>query len=235
MGKADHHPLEGRLGYSFKTPDLLARALTHGSVGQGKPRATTYQRLEFLGDRVLGLLVAETLWREFPELNEGDLAPRLNALVRKETCAEAARAIDLGAHIIMAPSEERTGGRNKTAILGDACEALFGALYLDGGAEAARKLFDIFWTPNFARLMMERRDAKSALQEWTQAKGAPPPRYEVVSRHGPDHAPVFEVEVTPKGFAPARGEAASKRAAEQAASRAFLLREGVWGGDERAE
>ena len=185
------------------------------------------ERLEFLGDRVLGLLTAEELWRRFPDMDEGGLAPRLNAMVRKETCAEAARALGLGAALILAPEEERDGGREKTAILGDACEALLGALYVDGGLDAARRAYEFFWARNFEDLANRWRDAKTELQEWAQGVKRGTPRYRMVSAEGPDHAPRFVVEAVVDGLKPARGEGGSKRAAQTAAAKAMLAREGV--------
>lgn len=218
--------LEARVGHHFADASLLRRALTHSSLsGKG---VRDLERLEFLGDRVLGLLTAEELWRRYPTLEEGDLAPRLNALVRRETCAKAAIALGLAELIEMSPHEEASGGRRKKAILGDACEAFLGALYIDGGIAAARRAFDLFWTPNLEDLSKTHRDAKTALQEWSQnlRKGAP--HYRVLSSGGPAHAPAFVVEVAIDGYMATQGEGRSKRAAQMAAAEAFLIREGVW-------
>jgi ribonuclease-3 len=165
-------------------------------------------------------------------MREGDLAPRFNALVRKETCAKAALAFGLDAIIKMSSQEEESGGRRKKAILGDACEALLGALYVDGGLEAARRAFDLFWSPNLESLSMRHRDAKTTLQEWSQERGLGPPKYEVVNAEGPAHAPAFTIDVLVPGFAAVRGAGQSKRAAQMAAAAAFLVREKVWTDDE---
>ncbi|MFQ5563619.1 MAG: ribonuclease III [Parvularculaceae bacterium] len=220
--------LQDRIGYRFGDGALLKRALTHSSLSGRDQSVRDLERLEFLGDRVLGLLTAEELWRRYPNLEEGDLAPRLNALVRKETCAKAALAFGLDELIRMSAHEEDSGGRKKAAILGDVCEAFLGALYIDGGLTAARKAFDLYWTPNLEALSRRHRDAKTTLQEWSQERKLGPPDYDVVESEGPAHAPAFTVKVSVKGFAPASGEGRSKRGAEMKAAEAFLIREGVW-------
>lgn len=219
--------LEARIGYAFRDRSLLERALTHSSLG-GKD----LERLEFLGDRVLGLLTADALCTRYPGMAEGDLAPRLNALVRKETCARAAVAYGLDEEIRLSPQEDAAGGRRKKAILGDVCEAFLGALYLDGGLDAARRAYDHFWTPNLEPLSRAHRDAKTTLQEWSQERKRGAPLYEVISSGGPAHAPAFEIEVTVQGFGPAQGAGKSKREAQMAAAEAFLIREGVWNEDD---
>lgn len=204
----------------------MKRALSHASAGD-----LSNERLEFLGDRVLGLVVAERLYADFPSVSEGGLAVRLNALVRRETCAKIAEAAGLGPHLLMASSESSSGGRKKGAILAGACEALIAALYLDGGIEAARGFILRFWQEAFATLGIELRDAKTALQEWAQSgalKSKVQPAYAVTERKGPDHAPIFTVEVGIPGLDPERGEGATKRDAEQEAARKMLLRLGVW-------
>ncbi|MEQ8936748.1 MAG: ribonuclease III [Amphiplicatus sp.] len=223
--------LEARLGHRFSDSTLLERALTHSSLSAGG-KVRDLERLEFLGDRVLGLLTAEALWRRYPTYEEGELAPMLNALVRKETCAKAALAYGLDQLIRMSPHEDEAGGRKKKAILGDACEALLGALYIDGGLDAARRAYDLFWTPNLEALSKAHRDAKTALQEWSQERKKGTPQYTVVGSGGPAHAPAFEVEVRIDGYKPSRGEGRSKREAQMAAASAFLVREGVWSEDE---
>jgi len=220
--------LEARLGWRFSDRGLLERALTHASLSGERADARDLERLEFLGDRVLGLLAAEALWRRFPEMSEGDLAPRLNALVRKETCAEAARAFELGPHLRLAKSEADAGGRDRDTILGDVCEALLGALYIDGGLDAAAVVFDLFWRPNLDALAGRWRDAKTVLQEWAQGSKRGAPAYEVVETRGLAHAPHFVVDVSVPGKKPARGEGGSKRAAQTAAAEALLRREGLW-------
>ncbi|MBY0422217.1 MAG: ribonuclease III [Parvularculaceae bacterium] len=217
--------LEARIGHVFRDRALLVHALTHSSLSSEE---VDLERLEFLGDRVLGLLTAEALCARHPGMSEGELAPRLNALVRRETCAKAALAFGLDAVLRLSPQEDAAGGRRKTAILGDACEGFLGALYVDGGLEAARKAFDLFWTPNLDALSRGHRDAKTALQEWSQERRLGAPHYEVVSSGGPAHAPAFDLEVQVPGFKPARGAGKSKREAQMQAAEAFLLREGVW-------
>ncbi|MEE2692763.1 MAG: ribonuclease III [Pseudomonadota bacterium] len=231
MSRADVEALQARIGHRFSDTTLLDRALTHSSLSAGG-KVRDLERLEFLGDRVLGLLTAEALWRNYPGHEEGDLAPMLNALVRKETCAKAAVAFGLDKLIRMSPHEEEAGGRKKKAILGDACEALLGALYIDGGLEAARRAYDLFWTPNLEALSKAHRDAKTALQEWSQERKKGAPHYTVVGSGGPAHAPAFEVEVSIDGYKPTRGEGRSKREAQMMAAAAFLVREGVWSEDE---
>lgn len=219
--------LETRLGYEFKDRGLLDRALTHASHGHGRKGASSYERLEFLGDRVLGLMTAEALFKLFDNADEGALAPRLNALVRKETCADVARAIGLGEALKMAPAEQRGGGRDKTSILGDACEALIAALYLDGGREAAQRFYDTHWSARIEALKSKPREPKSQLQEWAAKKGFVQPRYELTGRSGPDHRPVFKVQVHVDPLAPCDGEGGSKQAAERDAAEKCLAREGV--------
>jgi len=223
--------LQARIDHRFADPALLDRALTHSSVSGHRDGGRDLERLEFLGDRVLGLMTAEALWRTFPSDEEGDLAVRLNALVRKETCAAAARAFGLAELIILSKSEEAGGGRKKTAILGDVCEAFLGALYIDGGLPAAAKAFDLYWRPRLRETRVRAKDAKTTLQEWAQSHGAPPPAYQTVTAEGPSHAPAFEIEVRVDGRAPALGSGPSKRKAQQAAAEALLIREGVWRDD----
>ena len=218
--------LEARIGYVFKDRSLIDRALTHASYGDGRKGIRNFERLEFLGDRVLGLMTAEALFRLFDHANEGALAPRLNSLVRKETCADVAREVDLGAALKMGRSEDRGGGRNKTSILGDACEALIAAIYLDGGRPAVQAFYERFWGPRIEALKAKPKDAKSTLQEWAAKTGRGAPRYQLTERSGPDHRPVFTVEVTVTPLDPAVGEGGSKQAAERAAATALLEREG---------
>ena len=222
--------LETRIGRTFSDRALLERALTHSSLSNAQG-GRDLERLEFLGDRVLGLLAAEALYRRHPDMVEGALAPRLNALVRKETCAKAAVALGLDALARMSAHEEAAGGRRKVAILGDVAEAFLGALYLDGGLDAARAAFDLYWTPNLDLLSQSHRDPKTALQEWTQERRRGKPDYVTVASGGPAHAPAFEVDVRVEGYASARGEGRSKREAQAEAALAFLRREGVWTDD----
>jgi len=211
---------EARLGHGFARPELLIEALTHPSMAG----ATDNQRLEFLGDRVLGLVIAEALLSQDVTAAEGELAPRLNALVRKETCAEVATELDLGTALRLGRSEILTGGRRKTALLGDAMEAVIAAVYLDGGLEAARGLIERGWGGRIRAVRSVVRDAKTMLQEWAQARGLPPPVYRDLDREGPDHAPLFSVEARLDDGRTAEGRAASKRAAQQAAAEALLTR-----------
>jgi ribonuclease III len=219
--------LEAKLGYKFKNPALLERALTHASVRGGKVVRSDNERLEFIGDRVLGLAIAFALNNQYPDASEGELARRYNRLVRGEACARVARDIGLGTHLILSESEAESGGRNKTTILADATEALLGAVFIDGGFERARSVVARLWQDQSEPIPEISVDAKSALQEWAQGQGLALPRYTVVARNGPDHAPRFTAEVLINGKAPAQGEGASKRIAEQAAANALLVREGV--------
>ena len=220
--------LEQRIGYRFSDVALLERGLTHISALMGKHgRGGSYQRLEFLGDHVLGLAVSDMLFRTYPKADEGELSRRLADLVRRETCADVARAIDLGAAIRLGPSESSAGGRLRTAILADVCEALIGAVFLDGGYAAAAALVERFWGDRMRTPVRPLRDAKTLLQEWAQARGLPTPAYREVARTGPHHDPEFRVAVELPDRASAEGVGRSKRAAEQAAAAAMLAREGV--------
>ena len=232
--RARRAALVARLGHRFSDETLLDLALSHSSaVGTAGGRGLfNNQRLEFLGDRVLGLVIAEWLLERFPDAEEGELAVRLNALVRRETCAEVAERVDLGASLVLGAGEDRAGGREKAAILGDACEAVIAALYLDGGISAAARFIKAEWAGLLEGPVPVRRDAKTALQEWTQARGRGIPSYREVGRSGPDHAPDFTVRVQVSGLTPADGTGGSKRHAEQAAARAMLIKEGVWNENE---
>lgn len=223
--------LAAKLGHAFKRPELLQRALTHSSARSKSPKPSDYERLEFLGDRVLGLVISELLIETFTEAPEGDLARHLNRLVRKETCAEIAEELQLGDFVIMSRSEDDSGGRGKLTILGDACEAVLGALFLDGGYEVPRRIIRSLWSDRLHDKSHPLRDAKSVLQEWAQGKGRDLPDYSEVSRDGPDHDPHFTTRVVVEGYEPAMGRGESKRAAEQAAAKVLLLREGVWNDD----
>lgn len=210
----------GRLGHHFTRPELLARALTHASIAsRNRP---DNQRLEFLGDRVLGLVMAETLLAADTGATEGQLAPRYNALVRKETCAEIARNIGLGDVLRLGRSEMLTGGRRKETLLGDAMEAVLAAVYLDGGIEAARAVILHHWAARLESVELDARDPKTALQEFVQARGEAPPAYTETHREGPPHAPLFTIEVRLADGMAQSATAGSKRQAEQAAARALL-------------
>jgi ribonuclease-3 len=222
----DLKALEARLGHEFADISLLKLALTHASTG---PQSN--ERLEFLGDRVLGLIVSERLYADYPDIDEGGLAVRLNALVRREACAKAGEAAGLAPYLIMAASESGSGGRQKGAILAGACEAVIAALYLDGGFPAAQRFVLNCWEEQFATLKPELRDAKTALQEWAQSGALPKkaqPSYVVTERVGPDHAPSFTVEVRVPGYESQNGEGSTKREAEQDAARRMLVRLGLW-------
>jgi ribonuclease III len=220
--------LEERIGYRFTDPALLDSALSHISALKGaRNRVGSYQRLEFLGDHVLGLVISDMLFRAFPRADEGELSRRLADLVRKETCAEIARGIDLGAAIRLGASEANAGARTRPAILADVCEALIGAVYLDGGFVAAEALIGRLWQARMKTKAEPLRDPKTVLQEWAQGRGLPTPAYREIARSGPDHDPQFRVAVQLPDFAPAEGSGRSKRAAEQAAAAAMMKREGV--------
>ncbi len=210
------------IGYRFSEPRLARAALTHRSAaGRGVP---TYERLEFLGDRVLALVVADLLYENFPDEEEGALAKRLVALVRRETLAEVAEDLGLGALLALSKGEEDAGGRENPAILADACEAVIGAIFRDGGLAPARDFVGRHWRPLMAREERPPKDAKTTLQEWAQGSGYDLPEYSMVGRRGPDHAPRFTIEVQVADFPPERGEGATKRMAEQVAAERLLRR-----------
>lgn len=218
------HSLQRVLDYRFKQPQLLEHALTHRSVSGGRKGAAegevvTNERLEFLGDRVLGLVIAEALLTKFPREVEGQVAQRLAALVAEPTLAAVARGLNLGRHVKAAPGQD---AESIDAILADACEAVVGALYLDGGLPAARTFILTHWEPRINLAGAPPKDAKSALQEWAQGQGLALPKYREASRSGPDHAPVFTCVVAVEGFAEQEGSGKSKQAAETAAATAFL-------------
>lgn len=230
--KGDVKQLQERIGYRFRDIGLLHLALTHASANFGRPGAPDYDRLEFLGDRVLGLAIAEHLFHVFPQEQEGDLARRYNRLVRKEACAEVAEELALGDYMILGDNEAMAGGRRKSTILADMCEAILGAVYLDGGWDEARGLVGRFWHKKVIERAAAPVDAKTALQEWVQRSGASGlPRYVLMENRGSDHEPCFVYQVQVTGLAPAEGIGRSRRAAEQAAATALLLREGVWKDD----
>lgn len=214
--------LQDRLGHRFVRPVLLRQAVTHASMSS--PGREDNQRLEFLGDRVLGLVMAEALLAEDTKAAEGQLAPRFNALVRKEMCAEIARQADIGAALKLGRSEMLSGGRRKTALLGDAMEAVIAAVYLDAGFDSARDLILRLWGNRVRNVDEDARDAKTSLQEWAQARGMKPPSYVQRARTGPDHEPVFTIAAVLENGAEAEATAGSKRIAEQAAAKALLDR-----------
>jgi ribonuclease III len=219
---ADLKALELRIGHSFTKPEFLVRAVTHASISSSTRQDN--QRLEFLGDRVLGLVMAEALLTADQAASEGQLAPRFNALVRKETCADVAREIALGEVLKLGRSEMLSGGRRKEALLGDAMEALIASVYLDAGFEVAKALVLRLWGARILQVDVDARDPKTSLQEWAQARGMPPPAYAQTARSGPDHQPIFTVEVVLEDGARETAQAGSKRAAEQQAARTLLAR-----------
>lgn len=217
--------LERRIGHVFTDRDLLERALTHASVGDGARDVRHNERLEFLGDRVLNLIAVERLMALDPDAREGDLNRKLANLVNYHACARAAEACGLPQALRLSASATKVGARRSDAVLGDACEALVAALYIDGGIEAARAFFERFWADAFETLDGPRaKDPKTELQEWAQGLGLPLPDYQVVDRKGPPHAPVFTVEVRVRGHEPVSAEGSSRRAAEKAAAQLMLMK-----------
>ncbi len=212
------------IGFRFKDPASLERALTHPSAvaPSGDTVKLSNQRLEFLGDRVLNLIIAERLIDRRQSDSEGDLAPRLNRLVKKGACAEAMRYLELQRFILLSESEVAAGGHERDSTLGDACEAIIAAIYQDGGLIAARKFIERAWAPQFANVPAETKDPKTLLQEWAQGQGHPLPDYVVTGRSGPDHAPVYEVEVR-LTVGKAAATVTSKREAERHAA-ALMIR-----------
>jgi ribonuclease-3 len=216
--------LEAALGHVFGDRGLLLLALTH--VGAAPGRHATYQRLEFLGDRVLGVCVSSMLYEAFPDADEGQLSRRLADLVRRETCAEVALGWDVEPYIRLGPGE-KTLATLRQAILGDICESLIGAVFLDGGFDAARALVKRAFESRMRAPNRPLRDPKTTLQEWAQARALPAPTYRERARSGPDHAPVFLVAVHVEGHAEIEAKGSSKRIAEQAAAAAFIAREKI--------
>ena len=219
---SDLKAFQGRLGYTFKDPSLLVTALTHASLSSAT--RSDNERLEFLGDRVLGLVMAEALLDADADASEGKLAPRFNAMVRKETCADVARQIELGEVLKLGRSEMISGGRRKDALLGDGMEAVIAAVYRDGGFKTAQDLIVRLWGNRINEVDHDARDPKTSLQEWAQARKGTPPKYVEIARTGPDHAPVFTIEVQLHSGETEQAQAGSKRFAEQAAARAMLER-----------
>ena len=219
--------LQRKLGYKFRDKALLKQALTHASARVGGGTGDN-ERLEFLGDRVLGLAIAEMLCDAYPEANEGELARQFNRLVQRETCAEVAVNMVLGDYLRLSGSELTSGGRGKASILADACEAVLGAIFIDTGFDATRDIVRKFWEPKLAAGKEAPRDPKTALQEWAQGRKLGLPNYAQIERAGPDHAPNFTSEVRVGAVRPARGQGPSKRLAEQEAALALLRREGIW-------
>jgi len=220
---------EARIGYTFTDPALLTTAFTHVSALKAatRNRADSYQRLEFLGDHVLGLIVSDMLFRAFPKADEGELSKRLADLVRKESCADVAKSLGLLDDIKLGMVKAVEGARLRKSVLGDICEAVIGAIYLDGGYEAARQFVERNRTERMHKPRRPLRDPKTVLQEWAQGKGLPTPVYREIERTGPHHDPQFRVAVDLPGLASAEGVGGNKRAAEKAAASAMIEREGV--------
>lgn len=210
--------LEAALGHTFKDQALLNAALTHSSLGGDK----NYERLEFLGDRVLGLAVAEILYEKFPKENEGDLAKRLAMLVQGEILAEIASAIKLGDYIGLSQAERTAGGAANENILSDVLEALIGAVYLDAGFKPCRSLIDKLWDRRFETMIAPPSHPKTAVQEWAQGQGLPLPVYKIVGQEGPDHAPIFKVQLSVKGYDDVVAGGRSRQIAEKEAAKIFL-------------
>jgi len=229
--KAEAAAIEARIGHKFADPALLATAFTHVSaLKSARRRGDSYQRLEFLGDHVLGLIVSDMLYRAFPKANEGELSKRLADLVRKESCADVAKSLGLLDDIKLGAVGAGAGARLRKSVLGDICEAVIGAIYLDGGYAAAAQFIARNWTERMQKPRRPPRDPKTTLQEWAQGKGLPTPVYREVERTGPHHDPQFRVAVELPGLQPAEGVGGNKRAAEKAAASAMIAREGVSGG-----
>ena len=219
---ASFSALEQILDHHFAAPDLLEAALTHGSrIGRGPD----YQRLEFLGDRVLSLVIAEELYKTYPEEAEGSLAARLSLLVRGETCAKVGLDLDIQNFVILGEKEKRKGVQESSSVLGDVVEALIGALYLDGGMDVARGMIEKGWAERWHQSPASLKDAKTFVQEWALGKAYALPSYSVVSRSGPEHAPIFTIALTVGALAASEAQGNSKQAAEMAAAQAFIERE----------
>ncbi len=228
--KAATAAIEARIGHSFADPNLLITAVTHVSaLKSSRQRNDSYQRLEFLGDHVLGLVVSDMLYRAFPNADEGELSKRLAELVRKESCADVAKSLGLLDDIKLGAVGAGVDARLRKSVLGDICEAVIGAVYLDGGHKAAAEFVERNWTERMHKPRRPLRDPKTVLQEWAQGKGLPTPVYREVERTGPHHDPQFRVAVDLPGLAPAEGVGSSKRAAEKVAASVMIEREGVGG------
>ena len=223
--------IEERIGHKFADANLLVTAMTHVSaLKPSRKRGESYQRLEFLGDHVLGLIVSDMLYRTFPNADEGEMSKRLADLVRKESCADVAKSLGLADDIKLGAVGAGAGVRLRKSVLGDICEAVIGAVYLDGGFQAASEFVERNWTERMKKPRQPLRDPKTVLQEWAQGKGLPTPVYREVERTGPHHDPQFRVAVDLPGLAPAEGVGGSKRAAEKVAASVMIEREGVAGG-----
>ena len=231
VAAAANAAIEARIGHKFADPNLLTTAITHVSaLKPQRKRADSYQRLEFLGDHVLGLIVSDMLYRAFPNADEGEMSKRLADLVRKESCADVAKSLGLTDDIKLGAVGAGASARLRKSVLGDICEAVIGAIFLDGGYAAAAAFVERNWTERMRKPRQPLRDPKTVLQEWAQGKGLPTPVYREVERTGPHHDPQFRVAVDLPGLAPAEGVGGSKRAAEKVAASVMIAREGVCGG-----
>lgn len=231
MGEAtpsslDADALTSRIGYRFDDQALLREAMTHPSLdpAQRGDARFGYERLEFLGDRVLGLVFAQWLLDRYPNEHEGQIAKRFVAMVRKEALTKVAEKMGIGRFLLMSEAESEAGGRDKDAILADACEALIGAIYRDGGLDAASEFIKTQWNDMVDLHTRPPQDPKTALQEWAQSRGLPLPHYETTGRHGPDHAPSFTVTASVRGWPPASADGANKREAAKLAAQALLAK-----------
>lgn len=229
--KPDLSGLERSIGHVFTDRESLTRALTHMSAAGGA-YGRSYQRLEFLGDRVLGLAIGDMLFATYPKASEGDLSRRMSELVRKETCADVADDWDLGAHLKLGGGEAHSGMRKNRSVLADLCEAVIGAVFCDGGYPAARGVVERGFGARMKAFRKPPTNPKATLQEWTLGRRLGTPVYEQVEQIGPDHAPRFRISVAVEGLMQATGIGPSKRAAEQEAAQCLLLREGIWTAEE---
>ncbi len=228
--KAVTAAIEARIGHNFAEPNLLITAITHVSaLKSSRQRGDSYQRHEFLGDHVLGLVVSDMLYRAFPSADEGELSKRLAELVRQESCADVAKSLGLLDDIKLGAVPASADARLRKSVLGDICEAVIGAIWLDGGHKAAAEFVERNWTERMHKPRRPLRDPKTVLQEWAQGKGLPTPVYREVERTGPHHDPQFRVAVDLPGLAPAEGVGSSKRAADKVAASVMIEREGVGG------
>ncbi|MGI9352266.1 MAG: ribonuclease III [Rhizobiaceae bacterium] len=220
--------LEKRLGYRFNSQNELEQALTHSSVRKNSEDDYHYERLEFLGDRVLGLCIADTLVRKFPSASEGELSLRLNSLVRGDTLSAIADELSLHEFIRTGDDLKNVSGKRLKSVRADVVEALIASVYLDGGLEASCDLIVRLWGERLEDVSTARQDCKTALQEWAHSMQLDTPKYRQTGKSGPDHEPVFTVEVKVIGRLAGKGTGRTKRLAEQAAAKEVLIREGVW-------
>jgi ribonuclease-3 len=210
--------LEKEIGHVFKNRDYLEKAVTHSSTGHDK----NYERLEFLGDRVLGLIIAQILYQKFPQEDEGDLAKRLSALVQGVTIARIAAHINLGSYVLFSDAERQAGGAANENILADVFEAVIGALYLDSGFEKCQNLIERLWADNFFEMKAPPRHPKTIVQEWAQGSGLPLPEYKIIGQRGPDHMPEFDVRLVIKGYPEIVAQGGSRQEAEKNAAQKFI-------------